>query len=315
MAERMPYTAEGSRTRAFGPAEWGLLVITALAWGSAYLLIEVGLEGLEPTAISFLRIALGAALLAAIPAARAGRVEASDRGRIALLGLLWLAVPLTLFPIAQQSVSSVVAGMITGAQPILAAVIAALLLRRLPARAQVIGLLLGFAGVAAIVVPSADEGGDQAIGIALVLAAVACYALASNLAVPVQQRYGALPVILRALLVALAVLAVPGVIGLAASDPEAGSLAAMLPLGLVSTGLGYVTFTALLGRAGATRGATAVYFVPVVAILLGVTLEGESAPALALVGAAVVLAGAWFSSRVAVRRPRDEGATDATRGV
>jgi drug/metabolite transporter (DMT)-like permease len=146
------------------------------------------------------------------------------------------------------------------------------------------------------------------VGALLVLIAVACYALSTNVAVPLQQRYGALPVILRSLLVALALLAIPGVISLAASDPSAGSLAAMLPLGLLSTGVSYVAFTALVGRVGATRGAVAVYFVPVVAIVLGVSLEGEAAAPLALAGTAAVLAGAWLTSRAhEAVRARSEG--------
>ena len=298
MSEHLITTTAGTRAQEFGILEWALLAATALSWGSAYLFIEIGLEGLEPTAIAFVRVALGAALLAAIPAARAGRLEGADRGRVALLGVLWLALPLTLFPIAQQWVTSVVAGMVTGAQPLFAAAIAALLLRRLPGRAQAVGLAVGFAGVTVIVLSSADGGGsDQATGTALVVLAVLCYALSANVAVPLQQRYGSLAVILRALLVALALLAVPGAIGLAASSADAGSLLAMLPLGLLSTGLGYVAFTALVGRAGATRGAVAVYFVPVVAIVLGVLALGEDAGPIALGGAAAVVAGAWLTSR------------------
>lgn len=298
VTERLITTSPGTRTQAFGLRDWALLGTTALMWGSAYLFIEIGLEGLEPTAIAFVRIALGVALLAALPAARQGRVVGTDRARVALLGALWLAVPLTLFPIAQQWISSVVAGMITGAQPLFAAAIAAVLLRRLPGRKQALGLGLGFAGVLAIVLSSADDGGSNAVlGICLVLLAVACYALSTNVAVPLQQRYGSLAVILRSLAVALGLLLVPGLIGLAASTPSAGSLAAMLPLGLLSTGLGYVAFTTLVGRVGATRGAVAIYFVPVVAIALGVILRGEGAGAPALAGTAAVLAGAWLMSR------------------
>ncbi len=266
-------------------------------WGSAYLFIEIGLEGLEPTAIALVRVALGAAFLAAIPAARHAAIARHDRARIALLGALWLAVPLTLYPVAQQWVSSATAGMITGAQPLIAATIATALLRRAPTSRQIVGLLLGFAGVVAIVTASASGGGaNNLLGTLLVLVAVCCYSLSTNVAVPLQQRYGSLPVILRALAVALALLAVPGAIGLAGSSFGGGSALAMLPLGLLSTGAGYVTFTVLLGRAGATRGAVAIYFVPVVAIALGALFQDESVAAVALLGTVAVLGGAWATS-------------------
>jgi hypothetical protein len=50
---------------------------------------------------------------------------------------------------------------------------------------------------------------------ALILVAVACYALATNIAVPLQQRYGSLAVIARPLAVASVLLAIPGAVALA----------------------------------------------------------------------------------------------------
>jgi drug/metabolite transporter (DMT)-like permease len=269
-------------------------------WGSAYMWIEIGLEGLEPTTVAFSRVLLALALLAAIPAARSGTFSNQDHIRVVLLGALWLALPLTLFPVAQQWVSSTVAGVLTGAQPLFAAAIAFVLLSRAPERHQILGLCLGFGGVVAMVLASTDgESENAALGTALVIAAVACYALSTNLAVPLQQRHGSLAVILRALVVAAALLAVPGVVGLAAAGASAASLAAMLPLGLASTALGYVAFTALVGRAGAARGAVAIYLVPLVAIALGLAVRGEHAAPGQLAGAGAILAGAILVGRSA----------------
>ena len=63
------------------------------------------------------------------------------------------------------------------------------------------------------------------------------------------------------------------------------------------TALTYVWFTTLVGRVGATRGSVTLYFVPVVAILLGAVLLGESIEAVAILGTALVLAGAYLTSR------------------
>ena len=142
--------------------------------------------------------------------------------------------------------------MITGSQPLMAAAIAAALLRRRP-HAQPPRSGCRFAGVVCVVSSSAGAGGGARIDAAvLILVAVACYALATNLAVPLQQRYGAIAVIRRALLVAFALLAIPGVIALTISNPTLGSLAAIVPLGARSTG-GLLTFATLVGRAGDPR--------------------------------------------------------------
>src|SRR5262245_18944721 len=111
------------------------------------------------------------------------------------------------------------AGMVSGAMPVFAAAIAALLLRRLPGPPQIAGILLGFAGVSAMAISTArGASAHPALGVVLLLVGVVCYALSANIAVPLQQRYDSLPVILRALLVASVLLVVPGAIGLAQSS-------------------------------------------------------------------------------------------------
>lgn len=275
-----------------------MLAATALMWGSAYMWIEYALEGFQPGAIALVRIALGVLVLGVFAAARRGAIPSEDRPRIVVLGIVWLALPLLLFPLAQERVSSAFAGMLAGASPLFAALLTAVLLRSAPRRLQAVGLMIGFLGMSAVVVAGAGDGVEADLpGTLLALGAVLCYSLATVLAVPLQQRYGALPVILRALVVALVASLPLGVPALAASDPDAGAMLAMLPLGILSTGLGYVAFTELVGRAGGPRGATAIYFVPVVAIVLGATFQDETIGPLALAGTAVLLGGVYLSSR------------------
>jgi drug/metabolite transporter (DMT)-like permease len=303
-ARRLISTQEGTHLGPFGPVEWGLLLGIAAMWGSSYLWMSFALDGLPPTAIALGRIVLGAALLCCVPAARRARIAREDWPRIVLLGALWMALPLTLFPIAQESVSSSVAGMITGAQPIFAAAIAALLLRRAPVPRAIAGMLVGFAGVAAIAVSASGDGdGSSTVGALLVILAVACYGLSINLAVPLQQRYGSLAVILRALIVAVVLTLPQGIVGLAESHPTLGSVSAMVPLGLLSTGVGYVAFASLAGRAGAARGSVAIYMVPVVALALGVIVEGDPVHPAGIAGVVLVILGAWATGSASARRP------------
>ena len=77
-------------------------------------------------------------------------IDRDDWPRVALLGMTWVAIPLSLFPIAQQWIDSSVAGMINGAVPITTALWSTVLLRRLPGRIQLLGIALGFAGVVAV---------------------------------------------------------------------------------------------------------------------------------------------------------------------
>jgi drug/metabolite transporter (DMT)-like permease len=133
--------------------------------------------------------------------------------------------------------------------------------------------------------------------VALLLVAVVFYGLSANLAVPLQQKYGGLPVVWRAQLCALAMTAPYGLASIPASEFSWASLAAVAVLGYLGTGWAFVAMTNLMGRAGATRGTVAVYVTPVVAIFLGVTFRDETVAILALAGMALVLLGAWLTSR------------------
>jgi len=117
------------------------------------------------------------------------------------------------------------------------------------------------------------------------------------------------------LLVALCLVGPVGVAALPGSEWAAGSAAAMLPLGLLGTGWAYVAFATLAGRTGATRGAVAIYFTPVVAIVLGVVVRDEHVASVSLVGAGLVMLGAWLTSRGEPVRAADVRIAEAERAV
>lgn len=294
-------TAEGSHAGAFGLTEWGLLAATASMFGSSFLFMSEGLDALRPGLITLLRLLLGTATLALFPAARRVGVDRSDLPRIALLGVVWMAIPFVIFPVAQQWVDSSVAGMITGATPLFSALVASLLLRRLPGPVQRWGLLIGFLGVLAVTWPSLRGADSGTIGVLLIVVAVALYGLSTNLAVPLQQSYGSIPVLLRAQTVALIAVTPLGLASIPGSHAGGLALAAMVPLGIFGTGLALVAVTTLVGRVGASRGSVSIYFVPPVALFLGVVVLGENVEPLSFAGAALVVAGAWLTSRAESR--------------
>ena len=299
--------------QAFAATDWGLVSVVALLWGASFLFIELGLEHLAPPVVAFLRVFFGAATLVLLSQARRA-VPRSEWGPIALLGIVWITVPFLLFAVAQQWIDSSLAAMINAGAPLFTALVAAVVVRQLPGRLQVVGLLIGFLGVVAITSPSLGEGQSTGLGIALVLVATFLYGCAFNLLGPLQQRNGALPVILRAQAVALVLLTPAAVVGAGESEFAWSSMGAMVALGALGTGVAFVAFTTLVGRVGATRGSVTIYFVPVVAIALGAVLLDEPVAAAGLLGTALVLAGAFLTSRrVPARDTGGDGAGDASR--
>lgn len=289
-------TSVGTHRGAFTAGDWALFGSIGLIWGSSFLLIAIGLDAFEPGLITWLRVLLGTGTLWLVRSARTP-VARKDRARLVALSLLWVAVPFTLFPLAQQWITSGLTGLLNGSLPIFATAIGAVMLRQLPGRAQAAGLAVGFAGIAAIAGPSIAEGSNEALGAILVLTAVVCYGVSINIAAPLTQRYGALPVMARMLGLGAIWTAPLGVVGLAGSTFAWGPLVAIGVLGAIGTGVAFVLMGRLVARVGSSRASVATYLIPVVAVLLGAVFLEERVRALSILGIALVIAGAVLASR------------------
>jgi drug/metabolite transporter (DMT)-like permease len=216
---------------------------------------------------------------------------------------VWLAAPLTVFPFAEQHVSSSVTGMLNGATPLFVAMVASVVARRLPPRGQMLGIAIGFFGVILIALPTISEGSSSSFGVALIVIALVLYGFALNIASPLQQKYGALPVLWRAEIVAVIVLLPLGMFSLINNDRPFlwGPFAAMIALGVLGTALAHYAMVMLAGRIGSTRAAASLYLMPAVSLALGVFFNNEDVAPLAIVGSATAIGGAWVLSRSRAR--------------
>ncbi len=283
------------------PHDWLWLAVPGLIWGSSFYLIAEGLDAFSPSLVTWLRIGFGMCVIASVGASRRP-IPRAAWPRIVTLGVVWMTVPLSLFALAEQHVSSSVTGMLNGANPVFTATIAALVLGSLPPARQMLGLLIGLAGVVMIALPSWSEGASSAAGVVMILAALVCYGVALNLAGPVQRQLGSLPVIGRGLMIAFVLTTPLGVAGLGDSSFVWGSALAVAVLGVFGTGLAFVVMASNAGRFGSTRAASTTYLIPGVSIVLGVLLRDETVESLALVGSIVAFAGAYLVNTGVNRR-------------
>ncbi len=282
---------------AFSTKDWLLFGAIGLIWGSSFLLISIGLHAFHPGLITWARVGLGALALSVVPSARR-RVEARDRGRIFALSVIWVAIPFTLFPLAQQHINSAVTGLLNGATPIFAGIIGGLFFSRAPRGPQRIGLALGFVGIAIVSLASGGDGdATAAVGVLMVLAATLCYGVATNLAGPIQQRYGSVPVMARMLGMATLLTTPFGLYGLSRSSFSVGPALAVLGLGVVGTGIAFGLMAELVGSVGGPRASIITHLIPIVSLALGVTLLGDRVSPFALGGVVLVLSGAVLISR------------------
>lgn len=301
-ATRLLTTSHGTNREAFTTRDWILFVSLALIWGSSFLFIAIGLDAFHPGVVTLLRVLFGAVFLGLLPKARGTKIDREDISKIVVLAAIWVAIPFTLFPIAQQWIDSAIAGMLNGATPIFTAVIATVLHRALPGPLQLTGLLVGFAGILAIALPSAGGGTTAAIGVILIVLATLGYAVSLNMVPPLQRKYGSIPLMARVEWVALPMVVPFGLYGVGDSTFAWPSLVAVLAVGILGTGLAFVLMGNLAGSVGATRSSFLTYLIPVVALALGVVFRDEVVSSIAIMGSGLVIFGAILASRREVPR-------------
>jgi drug/metabolite transporter (DMT)-like permease len=286
---------------------WVLFVCTSTVWGSSFLLIRVSVRHLDPAAVVFGRLLLGAAFCVPL-AARSG----AFRGlrpmlpKIAVLSVVDMALPTFLTAWGEQHISSSLAGILTATSPLFVALLALWLIRSEAVdRWQFAGLLIGFVGVAALLGIDLTGGADELLAVAAVLMSSFAEAAAGLLYRHWLTDVPALGVTALMAVLSSAIFAVPGIAGLVSERPARSSILAVVVLGIVNTGLAYWMFYALIGTTGAASASVISYVMPVVALILGVSVLGESLTFSALLGLALIVLGAFLATR---RQPPDQPA-------
>lgn len=281
-----------------------------VAWGSSFLFMKVALEGVSYSQIAWSREILGALTLGAVMLIGRHRLP---RERIIYLHFVVIAlancvIPHLLFAWAEQHISSGLAAIYNSLTPIATALMVALVYRvEVLRRGQVIGVLLGIMGVIVIIAPwqftdiSADVWGQLACLFAAILYGVATGYLRKFVSPrPISGTTVAFMNVGTAAVIMLLLTPVVAIGPVNLSLPVVGSL---LLLGAFGTGLAYIWNISVLRAWGATSASTVTYLIPVVAVVLGFLVLGETLSWHEPVGAALVLVGILFTQeRLKFRR-------------
>jgi len=275
-----------------------MLLALASLWGASFMAIEITLRELEPATVILLRLALAVAALAAfVPFSEARfRDLVPYAGPLAVMGALNTAIPFFLIVWGQQYIPSGLASIFNASAPLFTALLALGVDRTQRVTGlRLFGLLLGFAGIVALVGFEASGGERAVVGsLAVVLAAV-LYALGALYA---GRRFGGLSPVLVSFgsLAWATVLAMP--FGVAdASRFGLETFAALLFLGVGATAVAYLLYFGLIRGAGASRAILVTYLVPSLALVYGAVFLDEKITALALVGLGLVLGGVALGTR------------------
>jgi drug/metabolite transporter (DMT)-like permease len=289
------------------PANWRqwltpleLLVLGAI-WGASFLFMRVSADDFGPFPLVEVRLALGSLVL--LPFLWRARAQFPARlwPKLALIGAINSAVPFVLFAWAAQRAPAGIGAICNAMTVLFTALVGFLFFGERIGRTRVIALVAGFAGV---VVLAGGKAAGASIGWAVVAGASAAflYGIGINL---VRRHLTGLPpaAVASATIGTSALLVLPLAIATWPSTPiPATSWGAAAMLGVVCTGLAFVSYYRLIARIGASRASTVTYLVPVFGVAWAWWLLGEALTLEMGVAGALILASVAISQRTAGQR-------------
>lgn len=282
------------------PRTWIALVAVYLVWGSTYLAIRVVIETIPSFLSASIRFLIAGAIMYAIGIRRGDR--AHDRPTLehwrnaTIIGGALLLGGNGLVVVAEHRISSGMAALLVGMVPLWIALFDAVLLRRRIDRRAVLGLVLGFAGVALLVGPRGGPAAVDLVGALTVVAATLSWSLGSlfgrNAALPARP----LVFIGMQMLCGGALLLIAGTIGGEWRDFDVStfsfaSVSALAYLIFIGAIVGYTAYIWLLRNVRTTIAATYAYVNPLVAVVLGAVILAEPVDMRTAIAGAIIIVG------------------------
>jgi drug/metabolite transporter (DMT)-like permease len=275
---------------------WALFAAVSVIWGMPYLFIKIGVEELTPGFVAWSRVALAAVVLLPI-AIKTGALRGLPLRWLAAFAAVEIAVPFPLIGFGEQRISSSLTAILIAALPL---VVSFLALRfdhaERPSPTRLVGMLVGLAGVIALVGIDIGGRGAELLGVAAILTATLGYACGPLIVKRHVAGADPLGPVTAAMAIASIMLLPFGIGDFPTEVPQTDTLVAIVVLGLVCSALAFLTFFRLIAEVGPSRATVITYVNPIVALALGVAVLGESVTAGAIAGLLLILAGSWLAT-------------------
>jgi drug/metabolite transporter (DMT)-like permease len=284
--------------------DWVLLASLVAMWGSSFMFIKLGLATVPTATLVAARLILGALILLAVVHARGARLPAlwQNGGRVwgnyAILALIGNCVPFTAITWGQQRTDSALAGILMAVMPLATMVLAHFFVQgEHMTRNRVLGFILGFTGIVVLMGPSAFGGFDgnslATLSQLAILFGALCYA-ANSVLTRILARGDDILVASTVMLLIASVVTLPAALYVDRPwllQTSAASLWSIIWLGVGPTAIATVAYFKLIASAGPTFMSLVSYMTPVVAVLMGVALLGETPGLNAYIALGLILLG------------------------
>jgi drug/metabolite transporter (DMT)-like permease len=280
---------------------WALFTLLTLIWGSSFILMKIGYQGLTPTQIAAVRIFSGG--LVFIPPAifHIRKVPGKKILLLVVAGLTGNFIPAFLFTAAITKLDSSLEGILNSLTPIWVVAIGILIYRDKIQARKIIGVIIGFVGLVLLTLSQKEISLDNLGYSSLVILATLCYGFNVQM---VSHYLKGIPSFQIAT-ISLALMAIPagivlwynGFFQLDFSDSTVlWSTIASLVLGLAGSAIGNILFYALVNRAGALFTSLVTYAIPFVALLWGIQV-GETVTWKEIGCLAIILSGVYLTNK------------------
>jgi drug/metabolite transporter (DMT)-like permease len=280
---------------------WVLFVALGIIWGLPYLLIKVAVREISPAFLVLLRTGGGAVVLLPVAALRGELRPVLKYWRpLAAYTIVEMGVPWILLFRAEERLPSSLSGLLIAAVPLAGAILAWATGSDRLDRRRLVGLLIGFGGVALLVgfsVGHSDLWAAASLGVVVVGYALGPWIVAHHLSEAPPLGLVAASLLLCALIYTpIALFQLPH------HSVRAPEIASVVALTLVCTVVAFLVFFALIGEVGAYRATIITYVNPAVAVLLGVTVLGEAFGLATGAGFVLIVIGCFFATGRSSRR-------------
>jgi drug/metabolite transporter (DMT)-like permease len=280
--------------RAMSKRGWILFLALGLLWGMPYLLIRIAVQEIDPLVMAGTRTLMGALLLLPIAWHRNALAPAFAQWKWLLaFTVIEISVPWLLLGHAETRLNSSTAGLLIAIVPLFAAVIVTRLGHEKLEPRRLVGLALGFTGVALLV--GLDIHFSDYLAVLAIIVCSLCYAIGPIIIDRKLKGVPAIGVITASLIVATLIYA-PFAPFLWPDKVSATAASAVVGLGVFCTAAAFMVFFALIAEVGPSRATVITYVNTAVAILLGWLVLDEKLTTGMLIGFPLVVAGCFLGT-------------------
>ena len=276
---------------------WVLFIALGVLWGMPYLLIRIAVGAVDPLVVAGSRTLIGALLLLPIAWHRKVLFAGFRRWQWLLAyTLIEMSIPWLLLGHAETRLNSSTAGLLLAVVPLFAALIVTKLGHESLEPRRLLGLGIGFAGVALLVGMDIHFSDLPAVAATMVVAL--CYAIGPIIVDRKLKDVPAIGVVTASLIVA-ALLYAPFAPMVWPEHIPASAAWSVIGLGVLCTAAAFLVFFALIAEAGPARATVITYVNPAVAIVLGAVVLSEPLTLGMVIGFPLVIVGSVLgTSRV-----------------